>query len=567
MWALVGCALGLLTLLALGLRTYGAGVPFHTGDFACLPYKVSRWYGFTWIITHIHGPVLPTIDLLFAKAVVALGGVMNEAMWRLPLGLIGTAQVPLTFVLMRRLRGNVWASLMAAAIVAVMPSLTSDARYPYGYEVLGVFMASLALWAWLRALDRSTRASRWLAGGLLGLYLLSHLVIYAVPIVVTTAVLISLGLRKGLRRLLTLSTLVPVILAASCILFAFFGLGGGILGRMARHVGHGTLNVGASTPIDLLALWHGHMGPIWSAFCIVAVLVGLVLLVRRDRRGLPAWWVVVYVTPMVILLDFGNIGRPTSYQIQGTFAASLAGCLLLQVLAESAVSLSRRTRAAVRVTLAGFGAAVVALLLLGSVSSLFTPDRWPALTGTVDYGRVVPDPGFKAAGWYVREHVPDDALILATHGIMGLEYPCVFYYLGRHVAAAEDTSFETECRIIEAVRADIDIALVEPRYLTRFAPRFGFTLPVRFMRDGRPVLYVAARSGYEIPTMDVDIPQANRLYDRDYRLKEVPELVTELPRTAAVNHEILVLLAEADERLENEKGQATLSGRTSWAEP
>ncbi len=534
-------------LLALALRTYGAGVPFHTGDFACLPYKVSRWYGITWIITHIHGPLLPMIDLLFAKAVVAAGGVMNEAMWRLPLALVGTAQVPLTFVLMRRLRGAIWTSLMAAAIVAVMPSLTSDARYPYGYEVLGVFMASLALWAWLRDLDRSTRASQWLAGGLLGLYLLSHLVIYALPIVVTTAVLISLGLRKGMRRLLTFSTLAPVLLATSCILFAFFGLGGGILGRMSRHVGHGTLDAGASTPTDLLALWYEHMGPIWSAFCIAAVLVGLVLVGRRDRRGLPAWWVVVYVTPLVLLLDFGHIGRSSSYQIQGTYAASLAGCLLLQVLAESIVSLSRRARAAARVALAGFGAAVVALLLLGSVSSLFTQDRWPAWTGTVDYGRVVPDPGFKAAGWYVREHVPEDAVILATHGKTGLEYPCVFYYLGRHVAAAEDTSYEKECRIIEAVRDDIDIALVEPRYLPHFAREFGFSLPVRFMRDDRPVLYIAARNGYEIAAMDVEIPLANRLYDRDHHLSRIPTPVTRLPRTAAANRRILQVLAETDE--------------------
>jgi hypothetical protein len=537
----------MLTLAALALRSYAIDVPFHTGDFAHLPYKVSRYYGVAWIIADIHGPLLPLAVWFIAKVVVAAGGVMNETMWRLPLALVGTIQVPMTYFLMRRLRAHAWTSVLAAAIAAFLPSLASDARYPYGYVTLGVFMASLALWAWLRDLDETTRASRWLAGGLLGLYLLSHLAVYAVPIVIAAAALVVLGPRQGLRRLLRPSAVVPVVSAAAFTLFAFLMSGGGILGRVSRHVGFGTLDAGETSWAHLARLWCEHMGPIWSVLCAAGVAVGLVCMIRRDRRGLPALWVVVYIMPLLLVAKLSNIGRETSYVMQGTFAASLAGCMLLQFLVESCKPrpcvnpFSHAAGVVMRSGVVAFGVAIVAALLIGSVSNLFTPHRWPAFTGTVDYGRVVPDPGFKAAGWYIQQHVPEDALILATHGLTGLEYPCATYYTCRHIAATEDTTYEQERQIIDAVRGRIDVAIVEPRFLPEFRREYGFTVPVRILREGRPILYIAARTGFVIPSMDVEVAEANRRHDRTYRLARVPTLVRELPRTAEVNQIILAL--------------------------
>jgi len=597
-------------LVALALRTYRTDVPFHTGDYASMPYMVSHWYGISWIIAHIHGPLLPAIVWLFAKFAIAVGLVMDETMWRLPLALVGTIQVPVTYLLMRRLRAGRWVAILAAAIAAALPSLTSDARYPWGYETLAVCVGSLAIWAWLRDLDHSTRGSRWLAGGLLGLYLVSHLVIHAVPLVIVAAMLLATGWRGTVRRLLRASTLIPVSCAVAVILFAFFHLNGGILGRMNRHIAHGTLETGSSSVLDIAHYWNHHMGPIWSAFCLVAVLVGLVLVARRDRRGLPALWAVLYVTPLLLLLDLSNIGRPTVYQVQGTYAASLAGCMFLQILAGACARQSRSlsntaqspsvapvggcglrdpasqgslrfalgfipsplrgyislvlrgcislalggwspvnkttlrctVKAALRGGLIAFGIVIVAMHLTGSTSNLFLTYRWPVWTGTVDYGRAVADPGFKAAGWYVREHVPPDALILATHGVTGMEYPCATYYTGRHVAASEDTTYDQECRIIEAVRGDIDVAIVEPRYLSLFTRQTGFTVPVRIRRGYVSVLYIVASHAFDIPEMDVAIECANADYDRLCHLTGVPTMIPDLPRTAAVNQTILALL-------------------------
>lgn len=545
--ALVAAALLSFCAVAIGLRAYRAAVPFQSGDYASMPYMVSYWYGWSWVVAHIHGPLLPAIVLLFAKSVVAVGATMTETLWRLPLAVVGTLHVPVAYLLMRRLGTRAPTALLAAAMTAVLPSLTNDARYPWGYETLAVCVGSLAIWAHLSDLDRPTRLGRWLAGACLGLYLVSHLVIHAVPLVILTATLLALGFRRMVRRFLHPSMLLPVLLAVAVVLFAFFQLHGGILGRMSRHVTGGTLSIGASSVTDVARYWVHHLGPVWAAFCGLAVVVGLVLLVRGDRLGLPALWAVLYFVPLMVLLNIENIGRPTTYMLQGTYAATLAGCVLLERLVgwtASAAATRPWPLVVARGAFVAFGVAVVVGQLIGSASNLFTRYRWPLLAGTIDYGRAVDDPGFKAAGWTVRRHVPDDAVVLATHTMVGLEYPCATYYLGRHVAATEDTTAEQERAVIEAVRGDIDVAVVEPSFLDLFGEAAGFNVPVRILRDGRPILYVAARRGLDVPSMDVDVRQANAAYDEQCRLSCVPTSIARLPRTAAVNQRILALMRQ-----------------------
>lgn len=543
--AWVACGLLVLAAGALLLRAWGANATFQSGDYASMPYMVTHWFGLSWIIAHIHGPLLPGMVWLFAKAATTLGIGMNEALWRLPLGLVGSLHVPVTYLLMRRLRADRPVALLAAALTAVLPSLTSDARYPWGYETLAVCIGTLAIWAFLRDLDQPSRRGEWLAGGLLGLYALSHLVIHAVPTIIVVAVLATLGWRAGLRRLLRLSVLAPVAGAVACTAYAWFALDGGILGRMARHVGHGTLDPAGSTPLDLAFLWVNHLGPIWATFCGLGVLVGLAMILRGDRRGLPGLWAVVYVLPLMLLLDLDKIGRTTVYQVQGTYAGMLAGCMLLQFTVERVRVWDPSPRPAAGAIIAMLGLAFFGCQLLGSVCNLFLEARWPVLAGTVDYGRVVPDPGHKAAGWYIREHVPADAVILATHGTIGMEYPVAVYYTGRHIAAAEDTTEEQECRIIDTIGPEVDVAIVEPRFARKFEEELGFTTPVRVYRDGELVLLIAARDSKLIPRMDVNLTEANRAFDRDYAPRRVPQPIPTIPRTAQVNQRILALLADA----------------------
>jgi hypothetical protein len=67
---------------------------------------------------------------------------------------------------------------------------------------------------------------------------------------------------------------------------------------------------------------------------------------------------------------------------------------------------------------------------------------------------------------------------------------------------------------------------------------------VRILRDGEPILYVAARPGFDIPPMEVDAAEANARFDREFALRRVPTAVTELPRTRAVNRRIATMLLQ-----------------------
>lgn len=540
--------LALLTAAGFFLRFYRTDTPFHSGDFATMPYMVGHWSGHSWILSHSYGPLLPGMVLAFARGVVGLGLGMTETLWRLPLVVVGTLHVPVTYLLMRRLGGWRWSSILAAGIAAVAPSLTNDARYPWGYESLGAAVATFALWAWLRDLQRPTRMGGWLAGMAVAAYLLSHLMVYALPVVLVATAFVSLGPRGGLRRLVRPSLLIPVGAAAAMTCTAYLKYDGGIIGRMVRHAGTGTVNIGSSSWWDVGLIWCEHLGPPWMTLCTVGVLVGLVLMVRGDRRGLPALWTVVYIAPPLLLLNVLHMGRPDTYQIQASYAASLAGCLFLQWLADRTADWIPTLRAIARGGLATTGLATVALLLLGSVSNLFTSHRFPALTGSAEYGRARSDPGYKAAGWYVRTHVPVGAVIYAAHGTMGLEYPCATYYTGRHVAAAEDTSLGEQYRIIAAIHESIDVAIIEPAFVSLFRDVYGFEMPVRIGGPGRSALFIAARRGVVIPEMQVDVAEANEAYDRLYALRRVPVVIERNERTATVNRLIHRTRAAANER-------------------
>ncbi len=531
-------ALLAVAVAAFCVRVYRTDATFHSGDFASIPYMVTHLYAPVWIPAHIHGPLLPAVVWGFARLCVAAGLGMTEMLWRLPLVLVGSAQIFVTFLLMRRLGAMRWTALLAAGMAAVLPSLVTDARYPWGYETLAVFMATAAIWAWLRALDLGTLRSECLAGGLIGLYLLSHLVIHALPLMILAAALIACGPRPAMRRLTRWPIVAPVLIAAAFTLFSYFALGGGILSRIGQHVGTGTLNAGGGSWATLPVAWLGHVGPIWLVICVAGIAGGLILISGRDRRGLPALWAVAYVAPMWLLIDLERIGRTTTYQIQGTYAATLAGCILLELIWKTATARTGRWLPVVRAGIVTCGGVAITAQALGAVSNQYLTHRFPSVTGTIDYGRVIPDPGFKAAGWYVRRHVAEGAVILATHGMMGLEYPNAVYYLGRHVVAGENIVFETQCRIIQAVRDDIDVAVVEPRFLPLFTDGGAFEIRGRITRNDEPVLFVAARAGSHLPKLGIDVQAGNAAFDQAFAPRRLAALIAPNPGVSALRDTI-----------------------------
>src|SRR5690606_35418933 len=148
---------------------------------------------------------------------------------------------------------------------------------------------------------------------------------------------------------------------------------------------------------------------------------------------------------------------------------------------------------AIRAAAATCGLAIVASQAMGSYCNLFRNERLPQLTGTVDYGRAVPDPGYKAAGQFIRSRLDPNAVVLITHDIIGMELPCDVYHAGRDVISAEDLSPDEERHLIELVRNDIDVAVVETRYLPLFSRKHGFCVAAGIHNDAGVVLTIVER--------------------------------------------------------------------------
>lgn len=493
--------------LALALRTVGTNVAFPSADHAILAVQVSTEPGWGFCLRHHYGPLLPALVKAFALAITGLGGGMTEALWRLPMALAGAAAPWLAFRLVRRMGGGATAAWAAAIWTAVLPPLVTDARYLWAYETLGATMA-LATFntTYDYILSPGVRRS-WAAGIVLALYLCSHLHVYAAPCVAAALIAHSARQRRRVPPLPELAGLmVPPLLVGFALFAAWRRLGGGPIGRLlSKYYTAKSAGEGSSTVLDLAQAWIGHFGwPLAASIGLTLLLFAPVAL-RLRGRAWPLWgWAVLFAAPM-FAIGF-KTGRPTQYLTQ----ASLAAALL--VAATVVDRFAQRGGTAVAWCLILIPAAWMAG---GAVDANLNDGRHSHWTGvTANWGARPADPGYKAVGTYVREHVPPDAVICTLHDTAGLEAPVAAYYLGRACVASEDTSIATSVAIFRQFAPVIDVVIHERRLDAPAPWTADFERVATVTRGGEPILDVFARPALRLPHATLAVETEDARYDR-----------------------------------------------------
>ncbi len=529
--AAVAAAVSACTLAALLLRTHQTDVPFADGSQAAIPWLAAHEWGWSWLFAHPEGMLSSLLARWYAHAVLFAGGALDERAWRLPMAVCGSLLVPLTYALMRGLGCQRWSALTAAGIVAVSPPLVTDARVPFAHETLAVTLGAAVVWTHLIRLGRPSPPATWLVGIVLGLYVSSHRLAYAVPLVVVVAALIERGPAGGWRGLgergLWLPAAVAIVLKG--LAWAWHGDDG-----TAAGVPDGA----APDRVGLLPLTIGVLGPPWAAVCAVGTAVGLGMLARRDRRALPAVWSAAFLAPLAIWGDLLGGDRPEIALVPGAYAATLAGCALLDALA-AAVAAADEPAPSLRRLIRGVGLAGAALALLGSINNQFTASRWRALTSTVDYGRAPPDRGYKAAGYYIRQFVPREAAVFVADERSRAAGSMPAFYFGRVLPRGADRGPPDWPRVLDAVRGQVDVLVVGARQRARADAWTEFERAACLRRDGRPVLYVLARRGLSLPCVDQEIGPWNAAYDREHPLRWIPTVVRTSGRTEEVERGVV----------------------------
>lgn len=516
-------AIEVLVLLALAVfvRVWNVDAIFASSDQAAMAYMVRHTFGVEWVANHNYGPTLPVIQRATAELFSAVGLPLDEASARWPAVYFSLAQVLLTYPLLRRARVSPGGALLGVAFCAVLPTLVTDAHYPWCYHTVWLFFGSLALWAtWAYRDDRRTWQAV-VAGAALFAHCLSNMQAMALPLTL-------LGVwcfdrrepaepgesTKRPWRAFLLIYVVPSVLALAVIVGCWVWTGGGQLGHLVTKGDNQTLGWHWGQIVKLPGLWVRQLGLLYGLMCGGALLVGWRWLLRRERAGWLVFWAWTALVPFVLVARWDAIGYANHYMFEILYAAMLVGTIGLCRLGQAFGRMQRQGMAVVMVAL---------LQLTGASIDVAIPADLQKWTGIhTGWGNVKPDTGIKAAACYVRDHVPLEAAVLTLHDNRDMEVPVAEYYLGRKVLADYDLREPQIGPLLDRVSHLAEVIVTPVRLRGKVASRPGFVLVATILEGTTPVREVYARPALGLPDAAVQVAEANRRYDRTYLPAHVP---------------------------------------------
>ncbi len=517
----------LLLLLAVLLRAWNIGAIFASSDQVAAAYLVRHSFGIKWLFAHDYGPVLAVLQRSFAEVLSRLHLPIAEASARVPVMIVSVAQVVITLPLLRRFRCPRSDALVGALCCAVLPTLVTDGHYAWGYLTIWLFTGSLALWATLAWFDDRRPWQLVTAACALLAHCLSNCYAFALPLTLAVAWVAALRNRRQgdpgrparpAIRWAVIGFLLPCLAALTVIYLSWRWTDGGQLGRLiAKHRG-GTTRWQAGQFAEWARAWIGQFGYLFGAVAGLGMIFGGLLIARRDRRGLLAIWAWAGALPLVFFVTPWTVGYPGSYLIEAIYGAGLLGTLLI-------CSTCRRLAAHSRARAGVAAAGVLALchMGIGGADDCLAGGRLARYTGVhTGWGNVQPDTGIKAASWYVRQHVPMDATVMALHTNRGMEAPVAEYYIGRNVLAGYDLKSGMLKPLVQKMHGIVDVLIVSAEHQALVEALDDFERVCTLTNRGRPVRFVYARRALSLARLQEETAAINTRYDRQFQPRHVP---------------------------------------------
>jgi len=522
----IACVIGAGLALAVVLRTWGIGATFASCDQVVLPYQVHYSFGIRWIFAHVYGPVLPLIQRGWGEFLLWLGLPIGESAARLPIVTISLGQVVLTYLLVLRLWYTHAEAGLAALVCAVLPTLVTDAHYPWGYLTSSLFFGTLALWGTLAWFDDRKWWQLAIAALALAAHCLTNCYAFAVPLTLLVAWARAVALSRSHDRSVisvpfrsaVVGFVMPCLLALAVIGLSWHWTGQGQLGRLLVKYHVNCVGAGAFFVGSWLRIWLAQFGYLAGLIAAAGMLFGVAFLVRRQRSGLVALWAWAACLPLVLAVNPARIGYPGAYLIDGVYGGGLLAVLMM-----CAAWRKLRPHRRLRFMLPFVGALVFIHMTVGAADECLAGGRYSQWTGVrTGWGNLRPDTGIKAAGWYVRAHVPLHAVVMCLHTRWGMESPVAEYYTGRRVLAGYDHPSEILPALLKAVYPLADVVVVPAGYRRLVEPLADLECVCELTRSGRPVRFVYARKDLHLPHVTAEVTTLNARYDRDYQSRHIP---------------------------------------------
>jgi hypothetical protein len=493
-----------LILTASVLRFMYLGNVFHTSDNADLPIRIIYNSGYWWMIKEPYGVLINLLVKLFTGFISALGVNITEFWWKAPVAIVGVFQVPLTFFFLKRLGCSNVAAFFGAAFVAVLPIHVMQSRYTWGYEVLGVFFVTLAIWALLNFFEDPRLTSGLTASLFCGLYLISHgYILPFIPCVIIMMFMFASSSGQSPQVLSRLHTGIRIVVRDKVYLFPLLFLP--MLCSPFLHTLRKPTQLGFFL-FDHLPGFINNIGIPLALLMFFSVVVGIFVKQIRSKQSLLFFICgAAYLAP----LFFGSPSGITvvrGYMLMGGYFWLLAMLVVMD-------SLLARNKALI---MAIFSLCLI-LTLYGTVESIFGRDQWFDPTYVKgERGGLPPDPGTKAAGYFLRKYALPSHKVLALH--RNVEPPNLVYYFERGKHAYYDLSLEETIVYYLEMREAVDIVICESAHLPYLEADGRFTRRLEILSEGVPRMWIYARPNVELPTLQVDASEINSRFDEAYPL-------------------------------------------------
>ena len=516
--------------VAVAIRIWNLGAIMATSDQVAIAWAVQHNYGIKWFFAHDYGPVLPILQRTWAELLSRLHLPIDEAALRIPIAAASVLQILFTFGLVRRLGGGRSEAILAAAVCSVIPTLVSDAHYAWGYNTVWLLTGTVSLWAILTYLDEDRPYWLFLGGTALLLHCLSNCFAFALPVALmyvwwdrrrtrqhassSPATPRHRAASLPLGRSFGFGFIIPCVLALAVIYMSWRWTGGGQLGRLLHKHDAGSTGWRFTQFLDLPSMWVSHFGYLFA----LSAAAGLIWATLTPRYRVLAVWSWAAVLPLTLLVDWTRVGYPGAYMIEAAYAAGVLAaiwiCAMLQRLSPRPVA---------RLAFACAAALALCHMGVGSADACLNEAQFVRWTGLKTFwGSVRPETGIKAAGYYVRAHVPPEAVVMTIHTNTGMEVSVAEYYCGRAVLADYDLRPEMLAPLVREMHAEVDVLIADAAYRDRIDTLPDFELAATIRHDDEPVRYIYARPGLNLPHVDEQAATFNALYDRHCRNTRVP---------------------------------------------
>ncbi|MCK5610737.1 glycosyltransferase family 39 protein [Candidatus Pacearchaeota archaeon] len=533
----------LIFIAAFLLRVLYIGGTFDHEDTVILPNLVIYGDNWLWMLFHSYGPITPLISEICTSILLIFGVTITEFWWTVPFSVIGTLTVVAIYLMLKKItdRNN---ALITTAAIALFSVHVETSRYSYGYECVNLFLAILTVSVFISYLKTNNERTGWLMSLLFSFYIISHPhFIVLLLVLIWTAVIYRREKKTKINLVKILSLPVIAIIYLTCLTIFMVKTRGQIYFMSTIHnymhyvlrspIAHYFLKAGsiqseASTVLIRLLKEEIYLCVLVST--LISIPFGIKDVKHFRKRSIFFVWGAIYLVPYYILKLIGDVGM-----VKYLSFGAVPMLIYVMLLALDRVKNISKTI---------WVSFILIIFLCVTCIDVFMI----SFKETINNGRLVfrevsaeerltgiyhPDAGFKTLGYYVRQYIPEGAVIFSHVPVepeeVGNEdaygyfsHSLIHYYLGRHIKyAMHYKSYQAMRREFDSRIDEIDIVITSADNKKYFdsAPDFEIKSVISgktLNGKKRDLLYIYSRDELTIPQIQMDVAEYNQKYDKMY---------------------------------------------------